>query len=131
MSSLIWEKGRPMDARVRNLTVGEDPLLDQELLGCDLLGSLAHVHMLGEMGHLSPAVVAALKSGLGQLLDRYERGEFQVGDHEDGHSAIEAELSSLLGDAGRSVHLGRSRNDQVALALRLWMRHAMLEMMVD
>ncbi|HVS62778.1 MAG TPA: argininosuccinate lyase [Thermoanaerobaculia bacterium] len=101
---------------------------DRRLARCDLVGSLAHARMLQEQGILSTADAEAVLGGLASMLAELESGDLVVeGDDEDVHSWIERTLSSRVGDPGRRVHTGRSRNDQTAVALRLWVREAIAE----
>ncbi|HRY73495.1 MAG TPA: argininosuccinate lyase [Spirochaetia bacterium] len=123
----LWETREGGDYR---LDPGVEAFLssvsvDSRLLEEDLAGSLAHAAMLGEAGIISPAAAEALRGGLEALAAEAEAGSLAVDPGaEDVHSFVEAELTARLGDAGRSLHAGRSRNDQVALDLRLWLRSA-------
>lgn len=126
-ASQLWSKDLPLDVLVHRFTVGEDPLLDLELLPWDCLGSAAHVRMLAETGLLQGTEAKALVDGLRRVSHLVAQRAFHIlPEQEDGHTALEAELTRMLGDTGKRVHLGRSRNDQVALALRLLMRDALL-----
>ncbi len=126
-ASQLWSKDLPLDVLVHRFTVGEDPLLDLELLPWDCLGSAAHVRMLAEAGLLPGGEAKALVDGLRRVSHLVAQRAFHIlPEQEDGHTALEAELTRMLGDTGKRVHLGRSRNDQVALALRLLMRDALL-----
>jgi argininosuccinate lyase len=101
---------------------------DVRLLPLDIAGSRAHAAMLGRQGIIAPSVAASLEEGLAALAAEAEEGSLKVDPTaEDVHSFVEAELTERMGDAGRSLHAGRSRNDQVALDLRLWLRAASLE----
>jgi argininosuccinate lyase len=94
---------------------------DRELYREDIEGSIAHARMLGEQGILTPAEVEAIEKGLHQILGEIERGEFQWRlEDEDIHMAIERRLTELIGEPGKKLHTGRSRNDQVALDFRRW-----------
>jgi argininosuccinate lyase len=105
---------------------GEDVLLDRHLLPYDIIASAAHVRGLERIGVVSAEERDALLSGLSALSALVERGEFVLGPpHEDGHSAIEEFLTERLGEVGKKVHTGRSRNDQVLVAQRLWMKDAL------
>jgi argininosuccinate lyase len=123
--SRLWEKpgGAPLDERVLRYTAGEDHRLDARLVPYDVRASIAHAEMLGEGGLLAPAEVAAIREGLAALGDSHAAGEWQIelGD-EDVHTALENRLTAAIGEAGARLHLGRSRNDQVLAALRLYMR---------
>jgi len=121
----LWEKpgGAPLDERVLRYTAGEDHRLDARLVPYDVRASIAHAEMLGEGGLLAPAEVAAIREGLAALGDAHAAGEWQIelGD-EDVHTALENRLTAAIGEAGARLHLGRSRNDQVLAALRLYLR---------
>lgn len=96
---------------------------DRRLLEVDIEGSIAHVHMLGTTGILSPQESAILSDGLRAVLTEAQAGTFEFHEEdEDVHSAVERRLIELIGDVGRKLHTGRSRNDQVALDLRLYLR---------
>ena len=98
---------------------------DRRLLVDDVTGSLAHVAMLGEAGILPGEDAAAITDGLRRILAEAEAGEFEFVDgDEDVHSAVERRLIELVGEVGGKLHTGRSRNDQVALDLRLYLRRA-------
>ncbi len=101
---------------------------DCRLAAADLVGCLAHARMLREAGVLDCESSSAILSGLSSILRRVEAGEIEVGgDDEDVHTWIERRLTEEIGDAGRRLHIGRSRNDQTAVALRLWQRGAARE----
>ena len=119
----LWDKGYELDALVEEFTVGNDYILDFRLIPADVMGSLAHAVMLESAGLLTPGQLQELRGGLMRILDEHEAGDFTIarGD-EDGHTAIENRLGELAGDAGKRIHLGRSRNDQVLTAMRIWMR---------
>ncbi|MGE4070077.1 MAG: argininosuccinate lyase [Lysobacterales bacterium] len=122
-STPLWAKGLPLDAAVHRFTVGEDPQLDLALLPFDVQGSAAHARMLGEAGLLSAEDASALVAALAELKPLTERRELGISaDQEDGHTALEHALIERVGESGKRIHLGRSRNDQVLLALRLLLR---------
>ncbi|MFO1495436.1 MAG: argininosuccinate lyase [Lysobacterales bacterium] len=119
----LWAKGLPLDAAIHRYTVGEDPQLDLALLPFDIQGSAAHARMLAEAGLLPTADAQALIGALAALKPCAERGEIAISaEQEDGHTALEHALIARVGEAGKRIHLGRSRNDQVLLALRLLLR---------
>ncbi len=123
----LWEKGLPLDAAIHRFTVGDDPELDKRLLFFDALGSAAHARMLAHAGLMPVKDAQALVDSLAVIAARARRGEISISPaQEDCHTAIEMLLTEQLGDAGKRIHLGRSRNDQVILALRLYMREALL-----
>ncbi|MBI4913294.1 MAG: argininosuccinate lyase [Acidobacteria bacterium] len=125
----LWAKDLPLDAVIHRFTVGEDPELDLQLLPWDCLGSAAHARMLAEAGLLPGSEARLLVDGLRRILNLAGQGAFHIlPEQEDGHTAIEAELTRMLGETGKRIHLGRSRNDQVILALRLLMRDAALRL---
>lgn len=120
----LWEKGEPLDAAVHRFTVGDDPTWDRHLLHWDCLGSAAHARTLARAGWLTDGELAALLAGLSAADQQAQRGEFVIPPElEDGHTALEAELVRRCGAAGEKIHTGRSRNDQVATAIRLFLRH--------
>ena len=123
--SRLWDKGLPLDARVLRYTAGEDHVLDARLVHYDVLGSIAHVEMLAATGLISDADCVAISDGLRQLAAQFAAGEWTIGlEDEDAHTALESRLSENIGAAGARMHLGRSRNDQVLTALRLYLRDA-------
>lgn len=123
--SRLWEKGLPLDQRVLRYTAGEDHILDARLIAYDVRASIAHAEMLSVQGLLSQKDCEAICDGLRQLAKSHENGEWQIRlDDEDAHTALENRLTDLIGEAGGRVHLGRSRNDQVLAALRLYLLDA-------
>lgn len=120
----LWAKeGLELDEGIVRYCAGDDWLLDRELLACDLEGTKAHVKGLVAISALARDEGERLLAGLDALLEEHARGEFApTPDDEDGHSAIERALCERLGEVGKRVHLGRSRNDQVLTAMRLWMK---------
>lgn len=125
----LWDKGAPLDARVLNYTAGEDYALDERLVRHDVRASIAHAEMLHEQKLLSAADLEAIRGGLTALADEHARGlwHIELAD-EDGQTALERRLTERIGAAGGRVHLGRSRNDQVLTALRLYLRDAVEEL---
>jgi argininosuccinate lyase len=108
-------------------TVGTDRIVDARLLRWDVIGSLGHIEGLRASGLLSPPDYRKLRSGLRQALAAVESGALGIGpEHEDAHSAVEAWLTKRWGPAGERVHTGRSRNDQVACDLRLFLKDRLL-----
>lgn len=128
-SSQLWAKGLPLDEAIHRFTVGEDPTTDLRLVPFDALGSAAHASMLAKAGLLDEGDAKALVAELKQIHDSAQAGAFKIlSEQEDCHTAIEAHLTVKLGEAGERIHLGRSRNDQVILALRLFYREALLDL---
>lgn len=129
MSSLVWDKGgEGPDERLMRFLAGEDVLLDQHLIRYDVQASKAHVGGLERIGALTVEERDALTAELDALDAAIVAGEFVLDARfEDCHSAIEAWLIDRLGDAGKKVHTGRSRNDQVLVAQRLFLRDALAQ----
>ena len=118
----LWDKGVPLDDRVLRYTAGEDHLLDQRLVPYDVRGSIAHAEMLFRQHLLKAVDCEAICRGLRELEQQFADGEWQIGlGDEDVHTALESRLTALIGEAGERLHLGRSRNDQVLTALRLYL----------
>jgi argininosuccinate lyase len=124
MSDLLWQKpGVHVDARVQAFLAGDDVILDREFFLHDITASAVHAEGLRRIGILSSDELDGLKRELATLADDFQSGDFILDDRfEDAHSAIEARLTERLGDAGRKIHTGRSRNDQVLVATRLWLK---------
>jgi argininosuccinate lyase len=126
MKDLIWKKqgkGESTDPAIMDFLAGEDIELDKELLLFDIKASAAHVRGLQQIDILSNAESACLLSGLSAIEQDVINGTRQLdGSFEDGHSAIESWLTEMHGETGGKIHTGRSRNDQVAVALRLYMK---------
>jgi argininosuccinate lyase len=123
--SPLWDRGEAIDSEMLAFTIGDDWIHDQRLVVHDLQGSMAHAKGLLRVGLLEQEDHDAIQGGLHALLETHLAGEWSVeaGD-EDVHSAVERRLTALIGDAGKRLHTGRSRNDQVALDMRLWLRDA-------
>ena len=127
--SRLWDKGQPLDARVLEYTAGEDHRLDERLVAYDVRASIAHAEMLGKVGLLEKTKVAALAESLANIGAAHARGEWTISlGEEDCHTALEARLIERFGAEGGAVHLGRSRNDQVLVALRLYLKDALEEL---
>jgi argininosuccinate lyase len=127
--STLWAKDVPLDVAIHRFTVGEDPDTDLTLLPFDALGSAAHAKMLAATGLLDAGDATALVRGLNRIANLSRQNAFPIPPHlEDCHTAIEADLTRTLGPVGQRIHLGRSRNDQVILAFRLYLRDALLRL---
>jgi len=127
--SRLWDKGLPLDERVLRYTAGEDHLLDARLVHYDVRGSIAHAEMLAGTGLISDTDCVAIRDGLLSLQERFDAGEWHIGlEDEDVHTALETRLTANIGAAGGRLHLGRSRNDQVLTALRLYLRDAAIDL---
>ncbi len=123
----LWQSDETLNRLIEAFTTGRDPVLDQKLVSADCIASIAHADMLVSIGVLSADEFSDLKRELLAILEKNERGEFRIepGD-EDCHTAIENHLTEVLGESGKRIHTGRSRNDQVIAALRLYTRELLL-----
>ena len=126
--SRLWDKGLPLDERVLRYTAGEDHQLDGRLVVYDVRASIAHAEMLADQDLLSATDCQAIVQGLNELLAEYDAGDWCIRlEDEDVHTALETHLTAKIGEPGGRVHLGRSRNDQVLTAIRLYLRDATAE----
>ncbi len=124
----LWAKGYELDAVVEQFTTGEDYLLDMALVKWDCLGSVAHASMLAKIGVLTQEEFQSLRKRLSEIVDLHAKGEFVLArEDEDVHTAVEGDLTKSLGDVGKKLHTARSRNDQIILDLRLYMRDKLLQ----
>ena len=124
----LWNKGKAATEAVENFTVGNDRVLDLRLAEYDVKGSLAHIAMLESIGLLSKEELGVLSGGLDGILEEIRSGTFVLEDDvEDIHSEVELLLTRRLGDVGKKIHSGRSRNDQVALDVKLFFRDEILK----
>ena len=128
----LWDKGAPLDERVLRFTAGEDHALDNRLVQYDVMASIAHAGMLHDVGLLDATALEAICAGLTEIGAAHARGEWTVTlDLEDGQTALETLLTHRIGAAGERLHVGRSRNDQVLVALRLYLRDAVESLAED
>ena len=128
--SRLWDKGAPLNELMHRFTVGDDPVLDLEIVPDDCAASAAHARTLHRAGILTDADLAALLAALREIAAMSARGEFVIPPElEDCHTAIESHLTRICGDAGSRIHTGRSRNDQVATAMRLYLRRRTHDLM--
>ena len=126
--SKIWNKGFDADKAVLNFTVGKDRELDLRLAKYDIIGSLAHIKMLVKIGLMKPEEEEILRAELQNILSEVENGHFSLdNDAEDIHSQVESMLINKLGEIGKKIHSGRSRNDQVLVDLKLFLKDEILE----
>jgi argininosuccinate lyase len=126
----LWSKALPLDELVHRFTVGDDHILDLHLLPWDFLGTAAHVRMLSSVKLLDEQSCTAILQGLAELDTLHKTSQFRISsEQEDCHTAIEQYLTKKLGAQAGNVHLGRSRNDQVLTAQRLFMKDALLQCM--
>ncbi|HEX3131032.1 MAG TPA: argininosuccinate lyase [Thermoanaerobaculia bacterium] len=116
----LWDKGDPLDERVLRYTAGEDHLLDARLVPYDVRASIAHAEMLHGAGLLPAEDLEAIREGLTALAASYGEWRIELAN-EDVHTALESRLTARIGEAGARLHLGRSRNDQILAALRLYL----------
>lgn len=123
MTKQLWNKGFEPDKMIERFTVGNDRELDLRLARYDVLGSIAHIKMLCKIGLLTEEELSRLVPALEDILHSIESGEFTIEDGvEDVHSQVEFILTERLGDIGKKIHSGRSRNDQVLVDLKLFFR---------
>lgn len=123
MASKLWEKSVSVDHDVETYTVGQDREMDMYLARFDVLGSMAHIRMLQSVGLLTSEELSTLTAGLREIYKEIEDGKFVIEDDiEDVHSQVELMLTRRLGDIGKKIHSGRSRNDQVLVDLKLFIR---------
>lgn len=125
----IWEKGIPVDKLIENFTIGKDRELDLFLAPFDVLGSMAHVKMLNSIGLIKDEELPLLLNELKLIYDEIQKGSFEIEEGiEDVHSQVELMLTRKLGETGKKIHSGRSRNDQVLLDLKLFTRDEIKEL---
>jgi argininosuccinate lyase len=123
--SRLWDKGAPLDVRVLAYTAGDDYALDERLVGYDVRASIAHAEMLNAQKLLTDADLNAIRDGLTAIGIEHAAGKWNIElADEDGQTALEQRLTARIGAAGGRVHLGRSRNDQVLTAVRLYLLDA-------
>ena len=125
----LWEKNFEVNAEIERFTVGRDREMDLYLAPYDVMGSMAHITMLESIGLLEADELKQLLAELKQIYAICQRGEFRIEDGvEDVHSQVELMLTRKLGDMGKKIHSGRSRNDQVLVDLKLFTRHQLMEL---
>jgi len=128
MASKLWDKDYSINEKIERFTVGRDRDMDMYLAKYDVLGSMAHITMLESVGLLEKDELAILLIELKNIYAECERGEFVIEDGvEDVHSQVELLLTRRLGDVGKKIHSGRSRNDQVLVDLKLFTRHEIMD----
>lgn len=128
MANKLWEKNFEVNKEIERFTVGKDREMDLYLAKYDVLGSMAHITMLESIGLLEKEELDKLLAELKNIYAICERGEFKIDDDvEDVHSQVELMLTQKLGDMGKKIHSGRSRNDQVLVDLKLFTRHELKE----
>ncbi len=124
----LWEKGLSVDDKIEQFTVGNDREIDRHIAKYDVLASIAHAQMLAETKIISSEELKQLEQGLQLMLTQIETNSFVIEpEFEDVHSKIEADLTKTLGDVGKKIHTARSRNDQVLVALHLYYKDNLVE----
>ena len=124
----LWSKGADATRTVEDFTVGNDRVLDLRLAKYDVQGSKAHIRMLESIGLLTSEELEALTAGLDEIAAEIEAGSFVLEDDiEDIHSQVEMNLTRKLGDIGKKIHSGRSRNDQVLVDIKLFLKDEVLK----
>jgi argininosuccinate lyase len=128
----LWQKDKTSLKEVEKFTVGRDQEMDMFLAPFDVLGSIAHITMLESIGLLEKSELQLLTAALKKIYARIESGDFKVEDGvEDIHSQVELELTRQLGDVGKKIHSGRSRNDQVLVDIKLYLRHEIQQLVSE
>lgn len=128
----IWQKATDSKKEVEQFTIGRDPEFDILLAPFDVLGSMAHAHMLTKIGLLTQEDNLILQKGLKEIYFEIEKGQFQIAPGvEDVHSQVEFLLTERYGEVGKKLHSGRSRNDQVLVDLKLYYRAAIREILEE
>jgi len=129
MAETLWNKGKEATQMVEDFTVGNDRILDMRLAEYDVQGSMAHIKMLESIGLLSADELERLTAGLEQILGEIKEGNFALEDSvEDIHSQVELLLTRRLGEIGKKIHSGRSRNDQVLVDIKLFLKDEILKL---
>lgn len=128
----LWQKNTDPDKAVEEFTVGQDREMDLLLAEADVLGSMAHTRMLEKAGLLDPEELPVIQKELKNIYDGIKSGRFTIEEGvEDVHSQVENLLTERIGDAGKKIHSGRSRNDQVLVDLRIFLRRQIMEICRD
>src|SRR5664279_1404622 len=126
----LWEKkGSDINAQIEKFTVGRDPEFDMLLARYDVQGSIAHAKMLASVNMLNPEEAFSILQELENIESEIKQGLFRIEEGvEDIHSQIELNLTKKIGEAGKKIHTGRSRNDQIALDIKLYLRSEINEL---
>lgn len=125
----LWDKGASLSEEIEKFTIGMDQQLDLLLAPFDVLGSMAHAAMLRDIGIINREEWRQLQDSLSNIYQNIENGQFRIDDGvEDVHSQVEFILTEKLGEAGKKIHSGRSRNDQVLLDIKLFLREEIREL---
>jgi argininosuccinate lyase len=132
MTKRLWDKGEELNTAMHKFTVGNDPQTDLNLVKWDAIASAAHAKMLESISILSKEECLALLTGLKKIVELNAQNKFTIPQElEDCHTTIESFLSSEIGEAGLKIHTGRSRNDQVLVAMRLYLRDALISQLEE
>ncbi|HOR40009.1 MAG TPA: argininosuccinate lyase [Paludibacteraceae bacterium] len=132
MAQKLWEKDTKVNSEIERFTIGKDREMDMYLAKYDVIGSMAHITMLESIGLLTPKELTTLLLGLKEIYKEIESGHFIIDENvEDIHSQVELVLTDKLGDMGKKIHSGRSRNDQVLLDLKLFSRAKIQEIATE
>lgn len=132
MAQKLWEKDTKVNSEIERFTIGKDREMDMYLAKYDVIGSMAHITMLESIGLLTPKELTTLLLGLKEIYKEIEFGHFIIDENvEDIHSQVELVLTDKLGDMGKKIHSGRSRNDQVLLDLKLFSRAKIQEIATE
>ena len=127
--SKLWQKNNEVASAVEKFTIGNDQAMDQYLASYDVLGSIAHITMLSEVGLLTADELVQLKKALVEIYQTIQEGKFKLASGvEDIHSQVEILLTSKLGDVGKKIHSARSRNDQVLVDIKLFLRAELIQL---
>jgi argininosuccinate lyase len=130
--SKLWQKTTNVNELVENFTVGRDREFDEQMAAFDVLGSLAHTRMLQSIGLMNSDDLKLVQQELKTIFKKIEAGDFKIDDGvEDVHSQVELLLTQRIGDAGKKIHSGRSRNDQVLVDLKLFFRSQLQEVVEE
>ncbi|MBP7220085.1 MAG: argininosuccinate lyase [Paludibacteraceae bacterium] len=132
MAQKLWEKDTKVNSEIERFTIGKDREMDMYLAKYDVIGSMAHITMLESIGLLTPKELTTLLLGLKEIYKEIESGHFIIDENvEDIHSQVELVLTDKLGEMGKKIHSGRSRNDQVLLDLKLFSRAKIQEIATE
>ncbi len=124
----LWDKGNKLDQEIHDFSVGNDPELDMHIIEHDIIASCAHAKMLETINIINKDELSKILASLKKLNAEITNNKFEIAHElEDGHTAIESYLTKEIGDAGLKIHTGRSRNDQVLVAMRLYLRAEFIE----
>ena len=128
----LWQKDKTSLKEVEKFTIGKDHEMDMYMARFDVLGSLAHIRMLESIGLLKSSELEVLSAELKNIYDKIKGGEFALEEGvEDIHSQVELELTKKRGEVGKKIHSGRSRNDQVLLDIKLYLRYEIEEVVKE